>query len=98
MTQAQAEDTRVDWEAALVLRACSGDTRAFERLYREHAGRAYGLCLRMTRDAHLAADCTQENFINARRALPPVERPSPPPTPPQRIAVLGSPAQRAHAP
>src|ERR1700730_17391792 len=70
MTQAQAEDTRIDWEAALVQRACSGDTRAFERLYREHTGRVYGLCLRMTRDAHLAEDCTQETFINAWRALP----------------------------
>src|SRR2546429_9379618 len=69
MTQAQAEDTRVDWEAALVQRACTGDTRAFERLDREHAGRVYGLCLRMTRDAHLAEDCTQETFINAWRAL-----------------------------
>jgi RNA polymerase sigma-70 factor (ECF subfamily) len=70
MTQAQVEDTRIDWEGALVERACAGDTRAFERLYREHAGRVYGLCLRMTRDPHLAEDCTQETFINAWRALP----------------------------
>lgn len=69
MVHAQAQDTRVDWEAALVQRACAGDTRAFERLYREHAGRVYGLCLRMTRDAQLAEDCTQETFINAWRAL-----------------------------
>src|SRR6267142_652374 len=68
VTQAQAEDTQVDWEAALVQRACTGDARAFERLYREHAGRVYGLCLRMTRDVHLAEDCTQETFINARRS------------------------------
>src|SRR5207237_176762 len=65
----QAEETRIDWEAALVVRACSGDSRAFERLYREHVGRVYGLCLRMTRDPHLAEDCTQETFINAWRAL-----------------------------
>src|SRR5882757_11581404 len=69
MTQAQADDTRVDWEAALVQRACTGDSRAFERLYREHAGRVYGLCLRMTRDSALAEDCTQETFVNAWRAL-----------------------------
>jgi len=67
---AQAQDRAVDWEGALVERASRGDTRAFERLYREHAGRVYGLCLRMTRDAHLAEDCTQETFINAWRALP----------------------------
>jgi RNA polymerase sigma-70 factor, ECF subfamily len=69
MPHAQAEDTRVDWEGALVQRARTGDRRAFERLYREHAGRVYGLCLRMTRDAQLAEDCTQDTFINAWRAL-----------------------------
>src|ERR1700740_101989 len=73
MTQAQAEDTRIDWEGGLVERAAAGDTRAFERIYREHAGRVYGLCLRMTRDPHLAEDCTQETFINAWRALPKFE-------------------------
>src|SRR2546423_15257743 len=97
MTQAQAEDTRVDWEAALVQRACTGDTRAFERLYREHAGRVYGLCLRMTRDAHLAEDCTQETFINAWRALPRVETRSSLSTWLHRIAVHVSLAQRRHA-
>ena len=69
MSYAQAEDSRVDWEGALVQRAGAGDTRAFERLYREHSGRVYGLCLRITRDAQLAEDCTQETFINAWRAL-----------------------------
>src|SRR5580700_3596409 len=69
MTQAQAEDTRIEWEGALVQRACGGDVRAFERLYREHAGRVYGLCLRMTRDPAMAEDCTQETFINAWKAL-----------------------------
>jgi RNA polymerase sigma-70 factor (ECF subfamily) len=69
MSYAQAESSRVDWEAALVQRAGAGDTRAFERLYREHSGRVYGLCLRITRDAQLAEDCTQETFINAWRAL-----------------------------
>jgi RNA polymerase sigma-70 factor (ECF subfamily) len=68
--QAQAEDGPVDWEGALVQRAAAGDTRAFERLYREHSGRVYGLCLRLTRDAHLAEDCTQDTFINAWKALP----------------------------
>ena len=69
MTQIEPEDTRVDWEGALVQRACAGDVRAFERLYREHVGRVYGLCLRMTRDAAIAEDCTQETFINAWKAL-----------------------------
>jgi len=69
MTQPEPEDKRIDWERALVQRACAGDARAFERLYREHAGRVYGLCLRMTRDAAAAEDCTQETFVNAWRAL-----------------------------
>lgn len=69
MTQIEPEDTRVDWEGALVQRACNGDVRAFERLYREHVGRVYGLCLRMTRDPAMAEDCTQEAFINAWKAL-----------------------------
>src|SRR5580692_7504907 len=69
MTYAQMQDTRVDWESGLVQRAGAGDTRAFERLYREHSGRVYGLCLRMTRDAQLAEDCTQDTFINAWKAL-----------------------------
>ena len=34
--------------AELVTRACRGDTGAFEDLYRQHVGRVYGLCLRMT--------------------------------------------------
>src|ERR1700743_1055695 len=69
MTQIEPEDTRVNWEGALVQRACAGDVRAFERLYREHVGRVYGLCLRMTRDPAMAEDCTQEAFINAWKAL-----------------------------
>jgi RNA polymerase sigma-70 factor (ECF subfamily) len=69
MTLAQVEGSPIDWEGALVERARAGDTRAFERLYREHAGRVYGLCLRMTREPHTAEDCTQETFINAWRAL-----------------------------
>jgi len=59
----------VDWEAALVQRARRGDMRAFERLYREHIGRVYGLCLRLTRDPAQAEDCAQEAFINAWRGL-----------------------------
>ena len=69
MTEAEQQDSRIDWESALVQRARSGDARAFERLYREHAGKVYGLCLRMTRDPALAEDCTQETFVNAWRAL-----------------------------
>jgi RNA polymerase sigma-70 factor, ECF subfamily len=63
------QDTAIDWEGALVERARRGEVRAFERLYREHSPRVYGLCLRLTRDTAQAEDCVQETFINAWRGL-----------------------------
>lgn len=66
---AAAQSDRVDWEAGLLQRARNGDVRAFERLYRDHVGRVYGLCLRLTRDPAGAEDCAQEAFFNAWRAL-----------------------------
>ncbi len=59
-------DEQNDW----LERARLGDSRAFERIYREHSGKVYGLCLRLTRDPAAAEDCTQETFINAWRNLP----------------------------
>lgn len=53
-----------DDEEALA-RARTGDTRAFETLYRRHVGRVYGLCLRMTGQPSEAEDCVQEAFIQA---------------------------------
>ena len=64
-----AQKESIEWEPALVQRACGGDVRAFERLYRQHIGSVYGLCLRMTRDPAGAEDCAQEAFLNAWRAL-----------------------------
>ena len=69
MGLAAVKSEQVDWEAGLVQRARSGDMRAFERLYRDHVGRVYGLCLRLTRDPAGAEDCAQEAFVNAWRAL-----------------------------
>jgi len=66
---AAAAGTGLD-EDALVARARRGDPGAFELLYREHAGRVHGLCLRMTGQREAAEDCTQEAFLNAWRALP----------------------------
>jgi RNA polymerase sigma-70 factor (ECF subfamily) len=65
--------TVVDFDVALIERARRGDSAAFERLYREHAGRVHGLCLRMTRNPDLAADCVQDAFIKAWKALPKFE-------------------------
>jgi RNA polymerase sigma-70 factor (ECF subfamily) len=60
----------VEAGAELVTRASRGDTGAFEALYREHVGRVYGLCLRMTGQAESAEDLTQDTFVNAWRSLP----------------------------
>ena len=97
MSQKEPEDTRVEWEGALVERARAGDTRAFERLYREHVGRVYGLCLRMTRDPAIAEDCTQETFINAWKALARFETRSSLATWLHRIAVNATLAKRRKA-
>jgi RNA polymerase sigma-70 factor, ECF subfamily len=66
-------DTVVEFDRALIERARRGDSRAFERLYREHVGRLHGLCLRMTRNPDQAADCVQDAFIKAWKALPKFE-------------------------
>jgi RNA polymerase sigma-70 factor (ECF subfamily) len=55
--------------ARLVERAQGGDAAAFERLYRDHVDRVYGLCLRMTGNVSEAEDCTQDAFIQAWNKL-----------------------------
>ncbi|MBM4219976.1 MAG: RNA polymerase sigma factor [Gammaproteobacteria bacterium] len=59
-----------DSGAELVTRASRGDSGAFEALYRQHVGRVYGLCLRMTGQPESAEDLTQDTFVNAWRSLP----------------------------
>ncbi len=54
---------------ALVDRAASGDTAAFEQLYRENNGRIYALCLRMTGRPAEAEELTQQAFIRAWEKL-----------------------------
>ena len=49
-----------------VLRALAGDESAFEALYREHAGRVYALCLRLSGDPGRAAELTQDVFVRAK--------------------------------
>ena len=56
-------------ERRLVAAAAGGSQAAFERLYRLHAGRVHGLCLRMTGQRETAEDCTQEAFVQAWRGL-----------------------------
>jgi RNA polymerase sigma-70 factor, ECF subfamily len=47
----------------LVARAQAGDQTAFRELYRQHAGRVYALCLRLTGDARDAEERTQDVFV-----------------------------------
>ena len=64
-----AEIPRKSDEAAWIERAKRSDARAFERLYRMHVDKVYGLCLRMTGNRSEADDCTQEAFIQAWNKL-----------------------------
>jgi RNA polymerase sigma-70 factor (ECF subfamily) len=47
----------------LAARALSGDQCAFERIYREHVGRVFGICLRMLSNESQAEELTQRIFI-----------------------------------
>ena len=47
----------------LVARAQAGDQMAFRDLYRQHAGRVYALCLRLTGDSYAAEERTQDVFV-----------------------------------
>jgi RNA polymerase sigma-70 factor (ECF subfamily) len=56
-------------EKRLVRDAQNGDLLAFERLYRENERKVFALCLRMSCDAALAEELTQEVFVRAWRKL-----------------------------
>ena len=62
------EDRRAaEWR--LVQDAQNGDLLAFERLYRENERKVFALCLRLSCDAALAEELTQEVFVRAWRKL-----------------------------
>jgi RNA polymerase sigma-70 factor (ECF subfamily) len=48
----------------LAQQSASGDTEAFEQIYRRHFRRVYALCLRMLGDPTQAEDLTQDVFVN----------------------------------
>jgi RNA polymerase sigma-70 factor (ECF subfamily) len=50
-------------DARALARMRGRDLQAFETLYRDHAGRVYGLCLRLAGDAARAEDLVQEVFL-----------------------------------
>src|SRR5213594_234064 len=53
----------------LIHRAQQGDQAAFEALYRQHVGRVYALCLRLTSDPAQAEELTQDAFVRAWQRL-----------------------------
>jgi RNA polymerase sigma-70 factor, ECF subfamily len=53
----------------VVRRAQAGDEAAFEAIYREHAGRVYALCLRLTASAADAEERVQDVFVRAWQRL-----------------------------
>lgn len=57
-------------EAHLVKRARAGDVRAFEMLYRRHAGRIHATCRRLAGNAGDAEELTQKAFVQAWEHLP----------------------------
>jgi RNA polymerase sigma-70 factor (ECF subfamily) len=56
-------------EAAWIRQAQRASAPAFEKLYRLHVDKVYGLCLRMTGNVSEAEDCTQDAFIQAWKKL-----------------------------
>src|SRR5580658_7081676 len=56
-------------EAEAIRLACAGDSSAFERLYKLHSRRVYGLCLRLAGNPTEAEDLTQEAFLQLFRKL-----------------------------
>ncbi|HXF95118.1 MAG TPA: sigma-70 family RNA polymerase sigma factor [Gemmatimonadales bacterium] len=56
-------------ELELVRRAQAGEEAAFERLYRDHAGRVYALCLRLSGDPARAQELVQDVFVRVWRRL-----------------------------
>jgi RNA polymerase sigma-70 factor (ECF subfamily) len=56
-------------EQTLARLAAAGDADAFERLYREHAGRVYAVCIRMTGSPSHAMELVQDVFVRVWRRL-----------------------------
>ena len=71
LTDAPAVPEDGSEERSLVAAAARGEMRAFEALYRRHAGRVHGVIARLVgHHGARAEDLTQEAFVRAWQALP----------------------------
>jgi RNA polymerase sigma-70 factor (ECF subfamily) len=61
--------TTLDYDLDAVTRARTGDTEAFEVLYRRHVGRVYAVCFRIVANHSRAEELTQQVFIRAWEML-----------------------------
>lgn len=61
----RAVDARAAEIEPTVRAAQSGDLTAFARIYREHVGRVYALCVRLSADRVFAEQLTQDTFVRA---------------------------------
>jgi RNA polymerase sigma-70 factor (ECF subfamily) len=68
LTERRQEPRKRDEETVEVTLAQSGDSRAFERLYRQHVSRVHSLVRRMVPDAD-AEELTQDVFVRAWQKL-----------------------------
>ncbi len=71
LTQADSRRDPLDQadDARLVERAVTGDRAAYERIYRRHADRVFGLCLRLTSNREEAEILTQDAFVKGWLSL-----------------------------
>ncbi len=69
LIQAQSDEDRRAEEGRLVRRAQAGDLSAFEQLYRENERKVFALCMRLSSDATLAEELTQDAFVRAWQKL-----------------------------
>jgi len=53
----------------VIERACSGDRRAFDEIYRAHSGMVYNVAFRMTGHLEIAGEITQDVFMAVFRKL-----------------------------
>ena len=57
-------------EALWIAMAIEGDTHAFKHLYHHHYPRVFGICLRLSGQAQMAEEISQDCFVRVWKKLP----------------------------